>query len=204
MQAKIAQTQAEIDPLLANRWSPRSIDPDRPLSGETLTSLFEAARWAPSCFNQQPWRYLVCNKFTHRKSWDQALLTLVPGNSRWARNAPVLILACADQDSHLGNGEQNRWAAYDTGAASENLCLQASALGLAAHQMGGFDVVELRSSFAIPEGYEPLAIIAVGYPGDSESLQDWQRAKEIGPRSRLSLEEIVFSADWKQPFSESG
>ncbi len=203
MESKIAETRRDIDPLLANRWSPRAINPDRPLSGEMLTSLFEAARWAPSCFNQQPWRYLVCNKFTHRKSWDQALLTLVPGNSRWARNAPVLILAFADHDSKLSNGEHNRWAAYDTGAASENICLQASALGLAAHQMGGFDEAKLTSLFAVPEGYEPLAVIAVGYAGDANLLQDWQRDQESAPRSRLPLHEIVFSGKWKQSFSES-
>ena len=204
MESKIAETRRDIDPLLANRWSPRAINPDRPLSGETLTSLFEAARWAPSCFNQQPWRYLVCNKFTHRESWDQALLTLVPGNSRWASNAPVLIVAFADHDSKLSNGEQTRWAAYDTGAASENICLQASALGLAAHQMGGFDAAKLISLFAVPDGYEPLAVIAVGYAGDANLLQDWQREQEIGPRSRLPLHKIVFSGEWKQSFSESG
>ncbi|HNW78401.1 MAG TPA: nitroreductase family protein [Candidatus Competibacteraceae bacterium] len=199
MLEKPASTAVAIADLLAHRWSPRAIDPDRPVTREQLTALLEAARWAPSCFGDQPWRYLVWDRFRDSDSWQQAFACLAEGNQIWVRNAPILLLAvAAPQFSH--NGQANRWAQYDTGAASENLCLQATALGLVAHQMGGFDPVQAQARFAIPADHSCMAMIAVGHPGALETLPEALRDKEQAPRSRKPLAQFVFEGRWDAAF----
>ena len=200
---KTARTAQPIESLLADRWSPRAFDPGRRVEPDKLTTVLEAARWAPSCFNQQPWRYLVCDRFVSEDCWQKAWQCLVPGNQRWASKAPVLIAAVSDQATPLANGDENRWADYDTGAASENLCLQASGMGLAVHQMGGFDPASLRESFNIPGGFNPIAMIALGYPGDAESLKGWRHEQEVGPRTRQPLDDIAFAGNWGVPLGTS-
>ena len=146
---KPAITQVAIDGTIAARWSGRAYDPAKAVSHAQVIALLEAARWAPSCFGDQPWRFVVWNKASNAEAWQQAFDCLVPGNQAWVKDAPVLLLVCADTlFSH--NQQSNRWAQYDTGAAAENLCLQASALGLMAHQMGGFDANIAREKYKNP------------------------------------------------------
>ena len=193
-----AITQVPIDALIAKRWSPRAFDVTKPVSQAQIIALLEAARWAPSCFGDQPWRFIVWDKNTDAAAWQQALECLVPSNQTWAKNAPVLVLSCHDTlFSH--NGKPNRFAAYDTGAAAENLCLQATSLGLMAHQMGGFDSAKTRETFAIPAQYELMAMLAVGYEGDANQLPDDLKARELAERNRKPLGELFFNGTWEKP-----
>ncbi|OGI42794.1 MAG: nitroreductase [Candidatus Muproteobacteria bacterium RBG_16_64_11] len=198
MQQKPAATSVPIHELLARRWSPRAIDPARPLARGQLVALLEAARWAPSCFNDQPWRYLVWDRFRDAAAWQRAFQCLTPGNQGWVRNAPVLLLAAAG-DTFGHNAKPNRWGPYDTGAASENLCLQAAALGLVAHQRGGFGADAIRAAFAIPASYTCQAMIAVGHPGPIELLNEEKQKSERAPRTRRALGESFFEAAWGTP-----
>jgi len=197
MLEKPALTTTSIADLLARRWSPRAIDPAQPVSREHLLALLEAARWAPSCFGDQPWRYLVWDRFRDAVRWQQAFECLAEGNQIWVKNAPVLLLSVAAP--HFGHNQKtNRWAQYDTGAASENLCLQAAALGLVAHQMGGFDPDKIKTTFNIPADHACMALIAVGHPGPIETLPDALREKEQAPRERKPLIQIAFENAWGQ------
>jgi len=194
---KPAITQQPIHDLIAQRWSGRAYDASQGVSKEQVISLLEAARWAPSCFGDQPWRYVVCNKADNLQAWQAAFDCLVPGNQSWAVNAPVLLLICADTlFSH--NDKPNKWAPYDTGAATENLCLQATALGLMAHQMGGFDADKARTTFNVPERYQILAMVTVGYQADVESLTGETKERETAARSRKALNELFFNGQWDQ------
>jgi nitroreductase len=192
---KVAPTVLPIAELITRRWSARAIDPDRPVSRSDLLALLEAARWAPSCFGDQPWRYLVWDRFRDATGWSQAFACLAEGNQAWAKNAPVLLLSLAAPKFHT-NGKANRWSQHDTGAASENLCLQAAALELVAHQMGGFDVARIRASFNLPTDHDCLAMIAVGHPAPVEVLSEELRAREMAPRQRLPLGECFFESGW--------
>ena len=192
---KPADTQYPIHDLLRRRWSPRAFD-DRPVESEKLRSLFEAARWAPSSNNGQPWRFLVATK-DNKAEHDRLLNCLVEGNQQWAYRAPVLLLSVAKLE--FEDGSPNRHALHDTGMAAENLSLQASAFGLVAHQMAGFLIDQARADCKIPEGYEPVAMMAIGYPGDPALLSDRLRAREAQPRVRKSVTEFVYSATWEQP-----
>lgn len=189
-----------IHEIIAARWSPRAIDPDRPVSRQEITALLEAARWAPSCFGDEPWRFLVFDRNSAPEDWDRAFACLAEGNQAWARNAPLLLAAVAGSRFRF-NGETNRWAQYDTGAASENLCLQAVALGLVAHQMGGFDGGRLAETFDIPEEYTPMAMIAVGHRGEPDTLPEPLREKELAPRQRQPLGEIAFEGRWSNSYN---
>jgi nitroreductase len=193
---KPADTQYPIHDLLQRRWSPRAFT-ERLIEPEKLRSLFEAARWAPSSNNEQPWRFIVGNK-DHETEWNRLLACLVEGNRKWAYRAPVLILSVASLNFE-DEAKPNRHAFHDTGMAVENLVLQATALGLAAHQMAGFDVEKARADLKIPLGYEPVAMIAVGYPGDLASLPDRLRERELQLRSRRPISEWTFSGQWGDP-----
>jgi nitroreductase len=193
---KPADTQHPIHDLLKRRWSPRAFS-DQPIEAETLCMLFEAARWAPSSNNEQPWRFIVANK-DNETEWNRLLACLVEGNRKWAYRAPVLILSVASLNFQE-DSTPNRHALHDTGMAVENLVLQATALGLSAHQMAGFDVEKARADLKIPSGYEPVAMIAVGYQGDLNSLPDRLRERELQPRSRQPISEWTFSGQWGDP-----
>ena len=195
---KPAITQVAIDATIAGRWSGRAYDAAKAVSHEQVIALLEAARWAPSCFGDQPWRFVVWNKASNPEAWQQAFDCLVPGNQAWAKDAPVLLLICADTLFNH-NQQPNRWAQYDTGAAAENLCLQASALGLMAHQMGGFDANMAREKFNIPAQYTLMAMISVGHPADIATLSGDALARETAARSRKSLPELFFEASWGEP-----
>lgn len=198
---KPAITQTPIHELIANRWSGRAYDASKPISYRQVLSLLEAARWAPSCYGDQPWCFIVWDKHADAASWQAAFDTLSPGNQLWVRNAPLLLLVCADS-LFKHNGQPNRWAQYDSGAAAENLCLQAEALGLMAHQMGGFDTEAIRVVAAVPAQFTPMAMIAVGYPADPATLAEEIKEREIAPRKRLPLREFCFSGRWGNGLEE--
>lgn len=201
MASKTAATSEPIEALLATRWSPRAFDPDKPVTEAQLVQLMEAARWAPSCFNEQPWRYVICDRNLSEADWQKALECLVEGNRAWAARAPILMAAIADTQFSR-NGKKNRWCDYDTGAASENLCLQATALGLATHQMGGFDAQAVSDTFNLPEHCTPVAMIAVGHPGDPNLLTESARESELKARARRPLGEFAFLGDWNKPLTD--
>ena len=160
-----------------------------------MLALLEAARWAASCFNDQPWRFVVCDKATDEVAWQQAFGTLVEKNRQWAKNAPLLILSVA-MEHFNHNGKPNRWAMYDTGAASASLCLQATALGLIVHQMGGFDAEKAREVFQLPANCQPMAMMAVGYQADIGQLDDEFKSAELAERVRAELNERFYAGQW--------
>jgi nitroreductase len=181
---------------LGRRWSPRAFAEGRPVERAKILTMIEAARWAPSCFNEQPWRYLVFDG-SDPDALERARGCLVEGNA-WALKAPVLMISVA-HEVFAKTGQPNRTAEHDVGLASENLVVQAVALGLAAHQMAGFDLDRARSEFAIPDAFTPMAMIAVGYPyrGKLDDLPENLKARELQPRARKSLGEIAFNGNWE-------
>ncbi|OQW31489.1 MAG: nitroreductase [Nitrospira sp. SG-bin1] len=193
---KPAPTQRHIHELLARRWSPRAFD-ERLVDADTLRTLFEAARWAPSSNNEQPWRFVMASK-DHEADWNRLFDCLAEGNRRWAFRAPVLVLSIASMQFE-DDGTPNRHAFHDTGLATENLVLQAAAQGLVAHQMAGFDVEKARVDLKIPSGYEPVAMIAIGYPGDPAVLPERLRERELRPRTRRAIGEWTFFGQWGTP-----
>jgi nitroreductase len=190
---KLADAEHPIHELLRRRWSPLAFS-GRRVEPELLATLMEAARWAPSSFNAQPWSFLVATK-DEPAGFDQMLGCLVPANQSWAKDAPVLLISVAALN-FPHNGRPNRHAMYDTGAAVMSLIVQATALGLYAHQMGGFSPEQARELYSIPEGFEPAAAIALGYRGDHDSLPEDMRAREQKPATRKALREFVYAGRW--------
>jgi len=168
------------------------------VDSDLLRILFEAARWAPSSNNEQPWRFVVATK-EHEQDWVRLFECLVEGNRRWAFRAPVLVLSVASLNFET-NGKLNRHAFHDTGMATQNLVLQAAVYGLMARQMAGFDMEKTRADLRIPTDYEPVAMIAIGYPGDPTILPDPLRERELRPRSRRPIDEWTFSGQWGIPY----
>ncbi len=195
---KPAITQVPIDQTIANRWSGRAYDSSKAVSQEQTIALLEAARWAPSCYGDEPWRFVVWDKNLDAEAWQQAFDCIVPGNQAWVKDAPLLFLVAADSLFNH-NGKENRWGQYDTGAAAENLCLQAASMGLMAHQMGGFDPSKARQTFDIPVQYTLMAMISVGYPAEVSSLSGEVLDREKAPRKRRALGELFFSGTWGKP-----
>jgi len=198
---KMAATSVPIHELLARRWSPRAFDASRPVEREQILALIEAARWAPSCFGDEPWRYLIWDRHTDALGWHQAFGCLSASNQAWVKNVPLLLLSCAGSIFRHSD-KPNRFGQHDTGAASMGLVLQAVALGLAAHQMAGFDAVKARELFAVPAEYTPMAMIAVGYQAEPEILEGERLAKEKAPRSRQPIGAAFFAGTWGQPIDE--
>ncbi len=192
---KSAITQEPIHHIIAQRWSPRAYDPTQKVTIQQIAALLEAARWAPSCYGNEPWRYVVCDKNTNSTAWNNAFQCLAEANQVWCQNAPVLLLAVTS-NLFKHNGAANRWAQYDCGAASENLCLQAVTLGLIAHQMGGFNPDKAKEIFHIPEEFTCMTMIAVGYQAKSNTLTGDYLEREQEPRTRVPLTEIGFMGDW--------
>jgi len=192
---KRAATGHPINDLLARRWSPRAFE-DKPVARGTLARLFEAARWAPSCFNEQPWRYVIA--FREDPDRFERLASLLSEGNAWARKAAVLALSVAHL-SFQRNGKPNRHAWHDVGAATENLCLQAVECGLRTHQMAGFDRERAREMLGLDDAHEPVAMIAIGYPGDPSVLPEKLRERELAPRERRPLAAFVFEGGWERP-----
>jgi nitroreductase len=190
---KPAPTDVPLHMLIRDRWSPRAFS-DKLVSPEVLRSLFEAARWAPSSNNQQPWTYIVATK-DDPENFDKILSTLVEFNAGWAKHAPVLALSVA-QIKVPKDGSPNRVALHDVGSASAQLTFEAVARGLFVHQMAGFDPEKARRVFSIPQDWEPVAAMAIGYPGDPQTLPDRLRDRELAPRTRKPLSEFVIAGTW--------
>ena len=190
---KPAVTDVPVHELITNRWSPRAFA-EKPVSAEVLRALFEAARWAPSSNNEQPWAYFVATK-DDAENYAKMLGVLVEFNANWAKQAPVLALSVAHVKMQR-DGKPNRVALHDVGSATSQLTLEANSRGLQVHQMAGFDAEKARQTFAIPLDWEPVAGIALGYPGDPESLPDKLRERELAPRTRKPLSEFVMTGGW--------
>jgi nitroreductase len=190
---KPAETSAPVHDLIRYRWSPRAFD-SQPVEPEKLRSLFEAARWAASSYNAQPWYFIVATK-DDSENYKKILDCFVEFNQAWAKSAPVVALSVARMKFEH-NGTPNNHAFHDVGQAAANLALQATALGLQIHQMAGILPDKAREIFGIPEGYEAVAGFAIGYPGDPASLPDKLREQERAPRSRKPLDSFVFTGKW--------
>jgi nitroreductase len=193
---KPAPTKYPIHELIADRWSPRAFA-DRPVEPGMLHRLFEAARWAPSSFNEQPWGFIVASK-QQEEAHAAIAACLTESNREWAQHAPLLMISVAKLTFER-NGKPNRHAYHDLGQAVAMMLVQATDLELAAHQMGGFDRDQVRTILEIPDNYDPVAAIALGYPGDSEKLSPELLKREYRPRERKNFNEFV----WTEKFGNA-
>jgi nitroreductase len=183
-----------VPELILQRWSPRAFA-ERKIAPEDLKKLFVGASWAASSYNEQPWRFLVGRRGD--ETYKKIFASLVQPNQLWAKSAPVLVLSVGKK-SFGHNGSPNKYGLHDTGAATAYMGLQATALGLHTHSMGGFDNDLARASFGIPSDYEIGAVTAVGYFGDPSWLPGQMYENEVLPRTRKPVEEFVFS-EWEKP-----
>lgn len=188
-----AVTNYPVHDLIASRWSPYSFA-DRFVSDEELRSLFEAARWAASSFNEQPWSYIVAKK-DDAEEFERLLSCLVEVNQVWAKSASALALGIS-RLNFARNDKPNRAAIHDLGLAAGNLVLEATARGLAVHQMAGIIPEKARELYSIPEGHEPLTALAIGYAGDPADLPGELRVRDGARRPRKLLKEFVFGGKW--------
>ncbi len=195
--SKPTPTDHPVHSLISARWSPRAFT-GQTVTSDQMCSLFEAARWAASSYNEQPWSFIAAAR-QDEEAFRRLHGCLRPANQVWAVNASALLLSVAtlcDED-----GDPNYYAVHDTAFAVANLTLQATSMGLHAHQMGGYDDDKARAEFGIPETHEPVAMIAVGYIDDPETLPDDLREREVQPRIRRTLDEFVYGTEWGQPSS---
>lgn len=195
MLEKKATTSVPINEIIARRWSCRAFDINKPVPREILQSICEAGRWAPSCRGDEPWRFIVWDFYRNRDAYMQAFSCLDEWNQRWVKNVPVIIGVFADSKFRRGNF--NRWGQFDTGAASMNMYLQAVSSGLMAHPMGGLDEAKMKETFAIPEQFTPMAVIAVGYQAEPAIIEDaGQLESELADRKRQPLNSCFFDSEW--------
>ncbi|MDB5058992.1 MAG: nitroreductase [Chloroflexi bacterium] len=192
--AKTAKMEHRLHPLIAERWSPRAFS-ERPVPTEILQSVLEAARWAPSASNQQPWHFLIATNDDPR-AFQHLLGILRTSNSRWAQHVPVLMLVLARLYQEY-EGHPPYRSLYEVGLAVGMLTLQATAHGLAVHQMGGFYPDKARANLDIPEDHLPVVAVALGYPGDPARLPEDLRAREAAPRTRRPLADLISGAGWQ-------
>ena len=198
---KPAAVSHPIHDLLARRWSPVGFA-DRPVPRDVLLRMFEGARWAASSYNEQPWTYILGIRRDNPEQFERLASVLVPQNG-WAIQAAVLALSIA-RSPCTHSGSPNRVALHDVGAASANLTFEGMRDGIFVHQMAGFDAAKAKQVFAIPDGYEPVAMIAMGYPGDPTALEDPLKARDLAERKRKPISEFVFEGNWgEQPFEQS-
>ncbi|MTI21925.1 nitroreductase [Fulvivirga sp. RKSG066] len=194
---KKANTRYSILKHLSDRWSPRAFNDKMP-ERETLLKLLEAARWAPSSFNEQPWRFVIGIK-GEGESYENLFEGLNEFNQKWAKTAPVAVFICAKKTfSH--NGKDNKHFMYDCGAAMSNLCVQATEEGLYVHQMAGILPDVAREKLNVPDGFEPITAAMVGYIGDPDQLNDDMKESEMAERKRKDLSEIAFFGKWGESF----
>jgi nitroreductase len=190
---KPATTHFNIHPLLKKRWSPRAYE-DKPVRKEVLQRILEAARWSPSSFNEQPWRFLVGIKGDN--TWDKIMETLAEFNQKWAKLAPVLIMSMGKK-TLTRNNKPNKVFIYDVGQSVAHITFQVMEEGLYMHQMGGFDGQKAAELFQIPEDYQPLTVMAIGYAGPAELLTDEKmRNDEKSERKRKDLTDLVFQDNY--------
>ena len=200
--AKHARPGHDVLDVIRRRWSPRAFDPDRPVPPAELARLFEAARWAPSSGNEQPWRFLVARR-TESPDLHRAIVgTLTGKNPLWAGAAPVLVLTSVRATLER-NESPNAHAWYDTGQAVAMLTIQATSQDLVVRQMEGFDRERARTDCGVPAPFEPAVVMAIGYLGNPESLvHDVHRAAEAKPRERRPISDFVFDGGWGRPFGQ--
>ena len=191
---KDAQNKYPLNELSRTRWSPRAFS-DQPVERVKLQSLFEAARWAPSGGNEQPWNFML--GIHPGDTWRKILETLDTGNQAWAKNVPVLLL-CIGKETRGKRNVKNGWFAYDTGQAVAHLTFEARNQGLYVHQMAGFDQASAVRLFRIPDDYQPLTVIALGYLGNPDSLTEDQKKSELSARTRKDFDDFVFSGVFGQ------
>jgi nitroreductase len=198
---KVASPDHDVLDLIRRRWSPRAFDASRDVPRADLLRLFEAARWAPSSANEQPWRFIVAERERSPEAFAALMGTLTGRNPAWAGAAPVLVLI-AVRMTHEKNDAPNRSAWYDAGQASAFLVMQATSMGLSVRQMEGFDHARAAGICRVPEPFETRVMMAIGYAGDPESLVvEVHRDAERKPRSRKPVTELVFSAQWGEPLA---
>jgi len=193
---KHAQTDHPVHDLITSRWSPY-VFAERSVSADDLCCLFEAARWAASAFNEQPWRYLVATQ-ENNDEFARLLSCLVESNQAWARQAPVLVLGVVSRQ-YAHNNKPNRTAAHDLGLASAQLTLEAGARGLSVHQMAGILPDRARELYAIPDGFDPFTALAIGYAGSDKDADSGLRERDATARNRRPLAQTVFGGRWDQP-----
>lgn len=184
---KIANTQYPVIDIIKNRWSARSFS-DKEISDEIVNTIVEAATWSPSANNEQPWRFNIAKKGT--ENFDKVLDALMPGNKPWCKNAAAFISIFA-KDTYTSNGKINSWASHDVGIATGYLLLQATSLNIYCHPMAGYDKQTLINNLNIEEGLIPQCIIALGYLDDAEKLEEPYKTRELTPRKRKTLEEVL-------------
>jgi nitroreductase len=184
-----ADTEAPLIAALVERWSPRAYDPSAVIEDETLRTILEAARWAPSANNVQPWRFVVARRGT--PEFAAVHDGLLGFNQAWADSAAVLIVNITEVTD--AEGKARPWARYDLGQAVAHLSVQAQHEGLHTHQMGGFDPEKFRASFGFGERFEAVSVTAIGVLGDVDALPDGLRERESAPRTRLPLDELVLT-----------
>jgi nitroreductase len=197
-QQKQAQTDSPIHPLLAERWSPYVFS-EKPVSDADLAAILEAARWAPSSYNEQPWRYILARR-RDADAFSRMLSCLVEGNQAWARHAPVLLIGVA-MLNFSRNAKPNKASHHDLGLAAGNVCVEATARGLFVHQMIGIVPERVRELYAVPEDAEPLTGLAIGYLGDSADLPEAVKERDRTPRTRMPLGAFVFEDRWQNAAS---
>lgn len=196
MSDKKASPDYPVHEFIAERWSPYAFA-DRPVPEDDLRSLFEAARWAPSSYNEQPWSYIIATR-DNPEQFQDLLSCLVEGNQVWAKAAPVLALGVVSL-KFARNGKANRAAIHDLGLAAGNLLFEATARGLFVHQMIGILPESARELYAIPEDSEAWTALAIGYKGDIASLPDTLKERDLAPRQRKPLNQFVYSGKWGNP-----
>ncbi len=190
--AKTATTRYPILTHIAERWSPRAFDDQRPVARDDLMALFEAARWTASCFNAQPWRFVYAIR--GEPAFATLLACLRETNAGWAQHAAVLLIGVA-KGTHE-DGSPNGHAIHDLGQAMATLTLEATTRGIHVHQMAGFYPDKARALLGVPDGFEPKTAAAIGYLGDPARLPDKLREREALPRQRKAIEELAFNGAW--------
>jgi nitroreductase len=193
---KTASTDHDVLDVIRHRWSPRAFDPSRDVTKDELLRLFEAARWAPSSGNEQPWRFVVTHRTLSTEQHAAMAKSLLGRNPLWASSAPVLALVCVrTMLERKASVNQHAW--YDTGQAVGFLTLQATSMGLSIRQMEGFDPVIARETCQVPPEFDPAVVMAIGYAGDPSLLtHDSHREAEQRPRTRRQIDEFVFWGSW--------
>jgi nitroreductase len=200
-QDKLAKTDVPVHPLIAARWSPYCYS-DKPVPEADLRAILEAARWAASSYNEQPWRYILARR-SDRAQFDKLLSCLVEGNQAWAKVVPVLMMGVVVK-TFSRNGKPNRAAEHDLGLAAGNICTEATARGLYVHQMIGILPERVRELYGVPPEAEPLTALAIGYLGDVSGMADAMRERDRAPRTRRAVREFVFADSWGTPAAIAG
>lgn len=195
---KTAETSVTISGIIAERYSTRAFNSNKEVEREKIIALCEAARWAPSAAGEEPWRFIIFNKFNNKPAWEKVVDCLDKYNKIWAVNAPVIIASIYHKKWTNTPDKDNIWAEHDLGAVSENIHLQAVELGLVSHPMGGVNFKKFLDEFNIPLDYNTLTFIAIGYPGNISNLDDYNQKRENTKRERKNLGNLFFDSEWSK------